>query len=52
MNLIIDGISKVHSLEMVPALAAAAKHIVGVNGQADTVTIHEVKTHERRSRIR
>ena len=36
------GAEVVHSLEMVPALAAAAKHIVRVNGYADAVTIHGV----------
>jgi len=36
------GAVEVHSLEMVPALVAAAKHIVAQNGYADAVSIHEV----------
>ena len=40
------GADVVHSLEMVPALAAAAKHIVALNGFADRVTIHGVMSTE------
>ena len=36
------GAQEVHSLEMVPALAAAATHIVAHNGYADRVSIHSV----------
>ena len=40
------GADVVHSLEMVPALAAAAEHIVNSNGYADRVTIHTAKSTE------
>ena len=33
---------QVHSLEMVPSLAAAARHIVAQNGYSHLVTIHGV----------
>ena len=36
------GARAVHSLEMVPALATVARHIVDVNGFASVVTIHEL----------
>lgn len=36
------GASEVHSLEMVPSLAACAKHIVAANGLSSRVTIHSV----------
>ena len=34
------GATEVHSLEMVPALAAAARHIVAANGYAERVNLH------------
>ena len=34
------GAREVHSAEMVPALAAAARHIVAANGFAEHVTVH------------
>ena len=36
------GASEVHSLEMVPSLAAVARHIVASNGYGDKVSIHGV----------
>ena len=36
------GAEEVHSLEMVPALAHAARHIVAHNGYAERVTIHSI----------
>ena len=36
------GALEVHSLEMVPALAQAARHIVAANGYSKAVTIHSV----------
>jgi len=40
------GASKVSSLEMVPALAAAARQIVASNGYKETVTIFDASSHE------
>ena len=40
------GASEVHSLEMVPALAAAARHIVAANGYANRVSIHGMMSTE------
>ena len=36
------GACEVHSLEMVPAMASVARHIIGANGFSDTITIHSV----------
>ena len=41
------GASEVHSLEMVPALAAVAKHIVAANGYSDTVHVHRALSTDR-----
>jgi len=40
------GAGRVTSLEMVPALAAAARHIVGVNGYAENINILTVRSDE------
>ena len=40
------GCTEVHSLEMVPQLAAAARHIVSANGHAQSITIHGVMSTE------
>ena len=36
------GASEVHSLEMVPAMADVARHVITANGFANTITIHSV----------
>lgn len=40
------GAGEVHSLEMVPALAAVARHIAAVNGFGETVRIHTARSTE------
>lgn len=40
------GCTEVHSLEMVPQLAAAARHIVAANGHGGAVTVHGAKSTE------
>lgn len=38
------GATRVSSLEMVPAMAAVARHCVQANGMADRIRIHEMKS--------
>ena len=38
------GATRVSSLEMVPAMAAVARHVVAANGMASQISVHEVKS--------